>query len=199
MDIQRRLLSRAIITVFAVIFLTLLVIPSPEAQAKPKEFVIGVVADLTGPYAAVVGPTGPGVEDSVKYINAEMGGIDGVPLKAYIRDNQGQVTIGLQQYAELVDKKPWFLGFWHASTFEAVRQKLVHDNIIAFGGPNVEAVYPQANSYGSYVLYPEMVGSAVKAARDLWKEKRPPRAAILTWDTSFGRAILTPEFMAYMK
>ena len=188
MKTQKRLLTRTIVTVCALIFLSLLAIPSPEAQAKPKEFVIGMIADLSGPYAAVVGPTGPGLEDGVKYVN-ENGGIDGVPIKAYIRDNKGQVTVGLQQYAELIDKKPLFIGFWHASTFEAARQKAVQDNIIAFGGPNIPSVYPQANSYGSYVLYPEMIASAVKGARELWTKKRNPRAAILTWDTSYGRSI----------
>ena len=62
METQKRLLTRTIVTVCALIFLSLLAIPSPEAQAKPKEFVIGVIADLTGPYAAVVAPLVPGLK-----------------------------------------------------------------------------------------------------------------------------------------
>jgi len=171
------------------------------AQAKPDHFPIGLIADLTGPYAAVVGPAGPGVVDAVKYINEELNGIDGVPMKVYVRDNKGETSLGLQQYAELAGMTPKIhvMGFWHASTFEGVHQKAVQDKVVAIGGPNIESVYPQANSYGSYNLYPEMIGAGVKVARDLWKESRNPRAAILTWDTSYGRAIVVPEFENFLK
>ena len=201
MNVLRKRFFKGTVVVLAAACLILLMGLPYEVQAKPKSFPIGMIADLTGPYAAVVGPTGPGVEDSVKYVNQELGGIDGVPIKAYIRDNKGQTTLGLQQYAELVGMKPklFFLGFWHAPTFEAIRMKAVQNDIIAFGGPNIPSVYPQANSYGSYCLYPEMIAGGVIAARDMWKESRKPRAAILTWDTSYGRAIVIPEFEAYLK
>jgi len=183
------------------LFLVLILIFPGGAQAKPDHFPIGLIADLTGPYAAVVGPSGPGVVDAVNYINEELNGIDGVPMKVYVRDNKGETSLGLQQYAELAGMTPKMhvLGFWHASTFEAVHQKLVQDKIVGIGGPNIESVYPQANSYGSYNLYPEMIAAGVKVARDLWKESRNPRAAILTWDTSYGRAIVNPEFENFLK
>lgn len=172
-----------------------------ESQAKPETFPIAVIADLTGPYAPTVGPTAPGVLDAVEYVNDELGGIDGVKMVAHIRDNKGEAALGLQQYAEVVGMKPkpLFLGVWHTPTGEAIPQKLVQDGIICIEGSSLPSLYPVGNAYGSYNLYEEMVAGAAKVARDLWKENRNPRAAILTWDTTFGRSILSQEFLDYLK
>ena len=47
---------------------------------KPDKLYIGVLADMSGPYAPVVGSFRPGYIDACKYINEELGGIKGVPV-----------------------------------------------------------------------------------------------------------------------
>lgn len=201
MEVPGYKIFKGSICILAVVCLTLLAGLASEAQAKPTVYTIAFIGDLTGPYATILGPMAPGMEDAIEYVNTELGGIGGVPLKVHIRDNKGQVSIGLQQYAELVElrPKPLFMSVIHAPTAEVLLDKYKQDGIISIVGSSVPALYPAGNAYGIYPLYEELVAVGAKAARDMWKEKRNPRAAILTWDTSYGRTILTPEFLDYLK
>ncbi|MEJ2717543.1 MAG: ABC transporter substrate-binding protein [Deltaproteobacteria bacterium] len=118
-----------------------------------------------------------------------------------IRDNTGQASLGLQQYAELVNMKPkpLFFGVPHTPTAEALREKFKADNVIGYVPSSVDDLYPQGNAYGFYALYPEQAGILVRWVKENFKEKRNPRVAIITWDHAYGRAIMTPEFYAYCK
>jgi branched-chain amino acid transport system substrate-binding protein len=175
--------------------------PLESMAVKPESFNIALVADLTGPYAPIVGPFAPGCEDGIRYVNEELGGIDGVKLKLIVRDNTGKVALGLQQYAELVEMKPkpFFIAYMHSPTAEAVREKHMADGVIGFCNSSGPDLYPQANSYGWYALYPEQLAVAAKWAKDNFKEKRNLKVGILTWDTAYGRSVLVPEFFDYCK
>jgi len=175
--------------------------PSECLAVKPESLTIAIIGDMTGPYAPVIGPFGPGTEDAVRYVNEELGGIDGVKLKLVSRDNTGKVALGLQQYAELVEMKPkpLFLGLMHSPLAEALREKIFADGVIGLSTTAVGTIYPRGTMYGCYALYPELAGIAVKWLKDNWKEKQNPRVAIITWDQAYGRAILTEEFLDYCK
>ena len=174
---------------------------SSASGAKPDSFTIALLGDLTGPYAPVVGPMAPGSEDAIKYVNEELGGIDGVKLKLVVRDNTGKAALGLQQYAELIEMKPkpLFFGVPHTPTAEALREKIVADDVLGFFPGSVPDLYPQGNSYSFYALYPEQAAVFVRWVKENFKEKRNPRVAIITWDQAYGRAILTQEFFDYCK
>ena len=201
MKIRFLCLTKPALLLFLLICFSFLLFQPSISFAKPNVFPVAVIADLTGPYAPTVGPFSPGVEDGIQYINEELGGIDGVKMKAYIRDNTGKASLGLQQYAELVELKPkaLFMAVAHAPTAEAVTKKTTKDGIILYCGATVPSLYPAENAYGFYPLYEEMIGGAVKIAREKWDKKRNPRAAILTWDTSYGRSMMTQEFYDYCK
>jgi len=175
--------------------------PLESLAKKPASLTVAVLGDLTGPYASVVGSFPPGSEDAVRYVNEELGGIDGVKLNLVIRDNTGKAALGLQQYAELISMrpKPLFFGVPHTPTAEALREKIVRDDVIGFFPGSVPDLYPQGNSYAFYALYPEQSAVFIRWLRANWKEKRNPRVAILTWDQAYGRAILTKEFFDYCK
>jgi ABC-type branched-subunit amino acid transport system substrate-binding protein len=192
---------RAIMMVCLVFCLIFPMTLSSEAQAKPEIFDIAMIGDLTGPYGSTVGPANPGIQDAVEYVNNELGGIDGVKIKAHIRDNKGEASLGLQQYAELatMKPKPLFLVLMHVATGEALPDKLVRDGIIGIGGASLPFLYPVGNTYGNINLLEETMAGAVWLVRNNWREKRNPRAAILTWDHPVGRCIVTPEFSDYLK
>ena len=185
-----------------VIILVLVILAPTQCLAeKPEVIPVALLGDLTGPYASVVGPMAPGAEDAVKYVNEKLGGIDGVKLKLIVKDNTGQASLGLQQYAELIGmkSKPLFFGVPHTPTAEALREKVQKDGVIGFFPSSVNDLYPQGNTYGFYELYAGMAATAVRWVKDNWKEARNPRIAIITWDQAYGKAILTPEFFAYCK
>ena len=175
--------------------------PLESLAKKPAGLTVALLGDMTGPYASVVGPMVPGSEDAVQYVNEELGGIDGVKFKLVSRDNTGKAALGLQQYAELMSMKPHplFFGVPHTPTAEALREKIVRDDVIGFFPGSVPDLYPQGNSYSFYALYPEQSAVFIRWMRANWKKKRNPRVAIITWDQAYGRAILTKEFFDYCK
>lgn len=184
------------------IFLFLIILgPAHSIAGKPEYIPVAVLGDLTGPYASVVGPMAPGAEDAVKFVNEKLGGIDGVKLKLTVKDNTGQASLGLQQYAELIGTKPkpLFFGVPHTPTAEALREKVKQDEVIGFFPSSIADLYPQGNTYGFYELYAGFAATGMRWVKDNWKEKRNPRVAIITWDQAYGRAILTPEFFDYCK
>jgi len=168
---------------------------------KPESLTVAVLGDLTGPYASVVGPMAPGAEDACKYVNDELGGIDGVKLKLVVRDNTGKASLGLQQYAELIEMKPkpLFFGVPHTPTAEALRAKVLADDVFGFFPSSIPDLFPVGNTVGFYALYPSHAALFLKWLKENWKEDRNPRVAIITWDQAYGKAILTPEVYAYAK
>jgi ABC-type branched-subunit amino acid transport system substrate-binding protein len=177
------------------------IFPDLSEAKKPDSVVLGLLGDLTGPYAPLVGPMVSGCEDALKYVNNELRGVDGVKLQLEIRDNMGKAALGLQQYSELIgmSPKPLFMAVALAALSEPLRQKMVDDGVIGFVGTSIPSLYPQGNSYGFYALYPESCAVAVKWMRENWKEKRNPRIAIITWDTALGHALTVQEFYDYCK
>jgi ABC-type branched-subunit amino acid transport system substrate-binding protein len=178
-----------------------MVMPQAGAAGKPDKVTIGVLADISGPYAPTVGSFRPGYIDACNYINEHMGGIQGVPVEPLIRDNGGKVAVALAQYNELINLKPrpTFIDTAFSPVAEALRPRYVEDDMIGIHAGNLVAVWPLANSYGYYPMYDEWYGFAAKFFKSKWKENRPLRVGIITWDTAYGRAMLTDKFFAYLK
>lgn len=171
------------------------------AGDKPDFIHIAVIGDFSGPYAPIVGSTRPGYEDAFQYINEELGGVRGVKVKPLLRDMTGKVALGLSMYNEVINvkPKPLFVDIYITPLSGALRERYVEDDVVGFHAGAVVSLYPQANGYGLYCLYPEQLGLAMKWVKDNWKQSRKPRIGIITWDTSYGRAILTNEFYDYAK
>jgi len=183
------------------VFLAMVTFASNVLAKKPDTLTVALLGDLTGPYASVVGPMAPGAIDACKYVNEELGGIDGVKLKLVVRDNTGKAALGLQQYAELIEMKPkpLFFGVPHTPTAEALRAKVLKDNVIGFFPSSIPDLFPVGNTVGFYALYPSQAALFLKWLKENWQKKRKPRVAIITWDQAYGRAILTPEVYNYAK
>ena len=194
-------MKRFILSIFVGVLSCCLLVPQATAAGKPDTLYIGVLADMSGPYAPVVGSFRPGYIDACKYINEEMGGIKGVKVEPLIRDNGGKVAVSLAQYNELINRKPRpiFIDTAFSPVAEALRPRYVEDDMIGIHAGNLVAVYPLANSYGYYPMYDEWFGFAAKWFKNNWKEKRNPRVGVITWDTAYGRGMLTEKFFAYLK
>ena len=199
----RKMQFKAIMVVWGMVFLGFFVfIPSKSMAQKPEYMVLGLIGAFTGAYAPVIGPVCAGAEDGVKYVNEELGGIDGVKIKLENRDMQGNVALGLQQYAGLMESKPkpLFVAIVHAGISEALREKLLADGAIGLSqSTTVPCIYPRANTYGLSVMYPEAVALPLNWVKDNWKEGRNLRLGIITWDSAYGRGFITDEFFDYCK
>jgi len=173
-----------------------------EADSKPETINVAFIGDLSGPYAGTVGAQQPGALDAWKYFNEERDGIKGVKVTPLPRDCGGNVAVGLSQYNELINLKPrpLFIDTSLTPLAQALRERFVEDGIVSLAGPAMVSIYPVGNVYGYYPLYPEYNAVALKWYKDnIWKEKRNLRLGIITWDTSFGRSILTEPYFDYLK
>ncbi len=172
-----------------------------SAEKKPDLIRVVNILDLSGPYAPVTGPLGPGFEDAWQYINGELDGVYGVKVDAIIRDFAGKMPVGLSMYNEAVNMKPKPLICTPGSAplAAALHDRFVEDGIVSLISTSVDAVYPSANSFGIYPLYPDMIALTLKYVKDNWTKKRNPRMGIISWDTGYGRAIMIDELYNYAK
>jgi ABC-type branched-subunit amino acid transport system substrate-binding protein len=195
--------SKRIVVVSTFVSLGLLLGFSSECPAQKPEIInLPYIGCTTGPYVAIAGPGTPAMLDAVSYINKELGGVRGVKINPVVRDMGAAVATGVQQYEEVIrmKPKPYAVSAQFSPLNEALRDKFVTDNVIGFVGPTLPSVYPAGNAYASmYSYYPSMTAVGVKWFKDNFKEQRRVRAAIITWDTSYGRAIMVPEFHDYCK
>jgi ABC-type branched-subunit amino acid transport system substrate-binding protein len=194
-------MKRLILSLFVCAVFGFMLMPQTTAADKPDKLYIGVLADMSGPYAPVVGSFRPGYIDACKYINEKMGGIKGVEVVPLIRDNGGKVAVSMAQYNELINRnpRPIFIDTAFSPVAEALRPRYVEDDMIGIHAGNIVAVYPLANSYGYYPMYDEWFGFAAKWYKSKWKENRNPRVGVITWDTAYGRGMLTEKFFDYLK
>jgi len=196
-------MKRLSILLTVVFILIISISGSTDAKKKPKEIILPLIIDLSGPYAPITAPAFSGFSDAAEYVN-QQGGVKGVPLKPLIRDCGGRVNVAISHYMGFREMKPKPLTVFISVSAEgeALRERIVEDNLMAMSVPGGTSIYPLANTFGLYPLYQDMFGGFMDWVVENWdfnKMGRNPRIAILTWDTTFGRAILTPEVDDYAK
>ena len=62
--------------------------PTDSNQATKNSIKVGIMAPYTGAAASKGKPGGDGVQDCIKYINTELGGVAGHQIDVVFRDNQ---------------------------------------------------------------------------------------------------------------
>ncbi|MEW6033718.1 MAG: ABC transporter substrate-binding protein [Chloroflexota bacterium] len=193
---------------FALVLVVLLLTLAPLAACKqaaptvqkPTVVRIGVITDATGPYAAIAGPTLDAYLDAQAYVN-DTGGIDGVPIEVVVRDGAGKVDLATSMYTELVNMspRPVMLNLIVSAYAEALHDRIAEDEIPTLSVTATSAIYPRAYTFGMYLTYADFAGLFADWLMKTWKGSAPPKVAFLTWDSTYGRAILTQEVRDYFK
>lgn len=168
---------------------------------KPKVIRLAYLGDNSGPYAPQTAACLASFMDAIQYINEEKGGIKGVRVEPVIRDSGGKLDVSISHYMEIreMKPKPLFLMGSVSGEGEALRERLAEDEIPAMWVTGTPAIYPAAYTFGLYPLYQDMFGLFVDWLAETWKGPGHPKVAFLTWDSTFGRAVLTDEAHAYAK
>jgi branched-chain amino acid transport system substrate-binding protein len=171
-----------------------------QTAGKPEKLVFGVIADMTGPYAPVTGPANAAMADVAEYVN-ETGGIKGVPLEVVVRDCASKVDIGMNMYMQMREMKPRPSMIYSliSGVTEALKARSNEDQLVLLGTSNPEVVFPTTYVFGSFVTYADECGLWLQWLVESWKEKRPPRLAFLTWDSTLGKGVLYDEVYNYAK
>jgi branched-chain amino acid transport system substrate-binding protein len=169
-------------------------------EGKPEKLIYGSIPDMTGPYAAIVGPAYAAFQDAAEYVNST-GGIRGVPVEVVVRDSAGKVDVGVNVYMQFREMKPRPAMIYGvvSGIGEAIKERLNEDKIPAMWVCSTEVIYPAMYTFGAYPTYADLCGMFIDWLKDNWKEQRAPRIAFLTWDTTYGKSVLQPELMEYAK
>lgn len=114
-----------------------------------KEVNIGVIADLTGPTAAVQVPFTEGIKTQVEAAN-KAGGVNGRTIKLLMEDEKYEVPTGLAAYKKLVSQTPalGIIGLNNSSLQVAAIKQVAQNKVPVFGA---EATTKQAiNPFNEY-------------------------------------------------
>lgn len=178
---------------------------APAKIEKPEVVRWAVLTDMTGPYAGILSQNNLYYKYAAEWVN-EHGGIDGVPLEVVVYDTGGKLDRALAQYEKLKTLKPRPLVTmcWISGISEGLHDLYIEDKMCAFTVSSDDAIYPRGNTFGVYPLYPDQIGAWADYMKSTWipknwKKDRPLKVGIITWDTTYGRAILQKEFYDHIR
>jgi len=167
---------------------------------KPDKVQLACIPDMTGPYAAIVGPAYVAFMDACEYVN-DTGGIQGVKVEPIVRDSGGKIDVGISHYMEIKEMKPRPQVIFGvvSGIGEALKQRLVEDQFPAIWVCSTEVVYPAGYTFGWYPTYADLCGLFIDWLAETHKGPDRPKLAFLTWDTTYGKAVLYDEVFEYAK
>jgi len=175
---------------------------STTALAGGKVFKIGSLCDLTGPFSAGTAPFLEGQRAYQRYVNEDLGGINGVKVELVAADCQMKLDKEIAAYKKFrdVDKVLMFFNLNSAGT-AAIAPMAKRDGIPHMYLDEPKAVFLKGGWYFGIV---PIWGETGAACFDWWlenvwnkKETRKPRVGLLTADYQGGYtiAIYIREFL----
>ena len=154
-----------------------------------KEVSIGVIADLTGPTAAVQVPFTEGIKTQVEAVN-KAGGVNGRTIKLLMEDEKYEVPTGLAAYKKLVSQTPalGIIGLNNSSLQVAAIKQVETNKVPVFGA---EATTKQAiNPFNPYFFamqcsYADQADVAVRTWPPRPASRRPRRTVALDVESGY--------------
>jgi len=205
---NRKTCGNIYLVVSAVALVTVLIVgcATPKAQlvTKPEKVIIYHFGDLSGPYAPITAAIVGGISDFLEWYNSEKGGVDGVPVEQVFRDTGGKVDAAVAAYTAFREAKPYPIVelLYQSAESEALRDRFIEDKIVSFtAGASPTCIYPPGYQFSMAPAYTDQIGAFMDWLVEDWAKKtgQKPKLAILTWDSTFGRAIMVPEVRDYAK
>lgn len=190
---------RMVIIVSALMFVmlfTLLGTGVVQAQTSAIRTVkVGWWTDLTGPLADSVGTQLKGGQDYFKYVNEEEGGIKGkggvVKVEMLWVDHKCNPTIALEAYARWrTDPNLVIVQDCLASIVMAAEDKLKADKIpCLYHAGTLQVVMEPIRDYVYMTGFPRdmIIAGAVDWFLGNWKEKKPPKFAMISCDQGWAK------------
>jgi ABC-type branched-subunit amino acid transport system substrate-binding protein len=177
------------------------------AKAAKKLYVGGTMA-LTGAYAEDTAAVLAGYQDYVKYVNAtkrmapwrkEKFPAD-ITLEVMWRDDELKPPKALTIYEELKAKGMLVFRASGSPQALALKDRLNEDRMGAVSmatGPYL--LKPPQTIHTYYPIYTDDAAAVAEWFLEGWKETRKPRFVFLTSDHAFGRSVVVPELINYIK
>ena len=181
--------------------------PTAEKPAEEKVIKLGTFTCLTGFAAADMTNQFRAFTDYTRYLNEEMGGINGMRAEVVWVDDAYSLPKSITGYKKFKEEGCTIIGTYQTAAELALKETLRKDQMPALSGSGgADQLVPAETSwiYPVCSCLPDDFGRICDWIVDEhwpnWKgstESRAPRLAHLTWDTPYGKAADTPETRAY--
>ena len=158
---------------------------APTAEAPKGEVVIGLLDDYSGPFAGQCILYRDGVEDCIRYINEEKGGIQGHPLKVIIVDYKMDASLAISGWNRLKNDGATIVIGSVASAATILHELTDRDHIpLLTGAGTFDRLFPkEPNFYFGTTLYgPGMYESMCRIIERDWAEKGETRSPKIGFD-----------------
>jgi ABC-type branched-subunit amino acid transport system substrate-binding protein len=159
-----------------------------HSPVQGKDLTIGYLSGISGAQAHICNLNRFGTEQAVEYVNKnQLLGKD-ISLKLLVADSQINVTVALNAYQGFKDKVLTFIAY-DTSGASGLRPFVEQDRkpFVALT-TNGTFVYPPSKYlFGFAPPYEELLVGFMKAVKSSWKEKRPPKIGLISFETPSGR------------
>lgn len=169
--------------------------PPAEEAYKPEKWTFYMTGDYSGPMGPINAAHIPFASDFCEWLN-EQGGIRGVPVDCIARDNGGDLAAGIAayDYFRALEPKPVVGSFHPAFVAEALRERLVEDEIVDFmNTPSNSTVFPVTYLIAASPSYAGCMATTMEYVLNNWKGGEI-KLGLLTWDNAYGKAIFDDQF-----
>jgi len=198
---NKRTRHRLMICFFVVGLATVFATGPAAAEAEKTKVRIYFLGNMTGAYAATEAPAFRAWVTTWKWLN-KSNYIPGVEVVADWGDCGSSVVKAQSLYKKAMsgDQKPVCFQSMNSAEEIALRPWFRRDkvpDVTPGGAPG--SIFPPGYIFSYISPYVNQVGAFLDYAKSVWKEKRAPKFAFLTWDHAFGRCIVTDEVIDYAK
>ncbi len=175
--------------------------PGPATTPLGRFLNIATQLDLTGFYAPVVRNAFRAINDYTTEVNSK-GGVDGVRVNLLWADHGLNIQRAQAVYKRFADEKPkptCLQTAWSGEN-ETLKDAFAKDQIPVLGsGLSPKSVFPPGYIFLVLPDYASQFAYFLDYVKANWKETRPAKIAFITWDSAYGRGMLTDETKAYAK
>jgi len=156
-------------------------------QAKQREIVIGVLADLTGPTADVSRPYHEGMLAFIDDINAR-GGVQHRRIQALSEDYAYKVSTAEEKYKKYVQAGALAVQGWGTGDSEALRRKVATDQLPFMSASYAEVLTDPQQSPYNFVVAATYSDQMRIALDQIAASDANAQVAVFHHDSPFGNA-----------
>jgi branched-chain amino acid transport system substrate-binding protein len=186
----KKRLALPIVVMLALIVAAIPILGACGPAAQPGQTLkIGAMTPATGPVADKGLAGRHGLEDAVKYINAELGGVKGYQIELVYRDSSYDATKVVNIVKEFMDQG-CLMFTTHSSTEMSYAKGIANDagfpGMATYTSPVIyrppQHIYGQTPDYGD-----DWAAFATYYMKNIWKGTGKPKMALLLLNNPTGR------------
>ena len=148
---------------------------TPTVEEPKGEIVIGMLEDLSGPLAATGADWVIGIQDCIRYINEEKGGVLGHQIRDILVDFKMEAPLAISGWERLKNENAVMITAGSATIVPLILNASQEDHIpiLSFGGSTIEQIYPTEPSYffGTFPHQRVVYESLGEMIEEDWKQR----------------------------